>query len=179
MVAQMEPAQSSLIYAKSAQKAASRSMRRALRSVMALGAMALACKAVGGAGPSNKAFELEILSTEKCPLPTEPGSPERAALGVKVKLTSRVPDGVAANYFYASVLASDGSRYLAELPGCSPVLSGAPLYSGEARLGYVNIPIPSHKQPEKLVYSPPVGKYPTAERVREVPFARDEEPEDE
>jgi hypothetical protein len=88
-----------------------------------------------------------------------------------------MPEGVAANYFYASVLASDGSRYLAELPGCEPVLTGAPLGPGETREGYLNIPFPAHKEARTLAYLPPVGNYPAARRA--VEMALKAAPEDE
>jgi hypothetical protein len=133
-----------------------------------LGWVPVSCAPTPEGGAHAKAFELELLSTEKCPLVTKPGAPERAALGFKVRVTGRAPEGIAANYFYASVVASDGSRYLAELPGCEPVLTGAPLAPGEAREGYLNIPFPAHKNPRTLVYLPPVGNYPVAQRALEL-----------
>lgn len=117
-----------------------------------------------------KTFELQVLAQEKCPLPSKPGAPERAALGLKVRLTALVPEGVAANYFYASLLSGDGSRYLAELPGCVPALSGVPLLAGETREGYLNIPLPVNKVARTLVYAPPVGGYPVAARTLEIPL---------
>lgn len=131
---------------------------------------------LGGCSPSQKAdtrgkvFELELLTQEKCPLPSKPGAPERASLGLKVKLTARAPEGVAANYFYASLISSDGARYLAELPGCAPVLSNAPLLPGETAEGYLNIPLPVNKVAKALVYAPPVGQYPVAARTVEIPL---------
>jgi hypothetical protein len=119
---------------------------------------------------TGKLFELQLLSQEKCPLPSKPGAPERAALGIKVRLVGLAPEGVAANYFYASLLSHDGSRYLAELPGCGPVLGGAPLYPGETREGYFNIPLPAHKQARSLVYAPPIGTYPAQSRTVEIPL---------
>jgi len=103
-------------------------------------------------------------------LPSKPGAPERAALGLKVKLTALAPEGVAANYFYASLISSDGSRYLAELPGCAPALSAPPLFQGETVEGYLNMPLPVNKVAKALVYSPPVGGYPVAARTLEIPL---------
>jgi hypothetical protein len=148
--------------------------RRLLFAVFPWGIASLGCQGASLDPKHGKVFDLEVLSTEKCPLPTPAGAPERAALGIKVKLTARVPEGVASNYFYASVLAADGARYLAELAGCSPVLSGAPLQLGQESIGYLNIPIPAHKQPRALVYAPPVAAYPVARRTREVELGRAE-----
>jgi len=61
---------------------------------------------------------------------------------------------VPANYFYASLLTTDGERYLAEYPGCDPVLSGTPLGRGQSGEGFLNFPLPPSKTPEKIVYSP-------------------------
>lgn len=118
-----------------------------------------------GAGAS--AYTLEILSTETCSLPSRSGEPARSVLGVKVRLTSHTHLGLAANYFYGSVLTTDGSRYLAELPGCQPVLSAAPLLASESAEGFLNLPVPPQKKAETLVYLPPIGKLPEKDRVLE------------
>lgn len=99
-------------------------------------------------------YQLSILETTACPLP--PGlDPARVRIvGVKVRLRGNHEKNVPANYFYASVLTSDQSRYLAEHSGCSPVLTGAPLAPGEIAEGYLNFPVPSGKIPEVLAYSP-------------------------
>lgn len=159
---------------KRAPASATRRQRLSSWSLLVLPSL-LSCTKEPSRPNPGKVFDLEVLSTEKCSLPAPLGAPERSALGVKVKLTAHVPEGVAANYFYASVLAADGSRYLAELPGCSPVLSGAPLYAGQTQIGYLNIPIPAHKQPRTLVYAPPLAAYPVARRVREIELVRKED----
>lgn len=125
------------------------------------------CQELGPKPAATAPYELEILSTETCNLPSAPGEPARTTLGVKVRLTSHTELGLAANYYYASILTSDGSRYLAELPGCQPVLSGAPLRPSETAEGFLNIPIPSQKKPETLVYLPPIDQLPEKDRVTE------------
>lgn len=125
------------------------------------------CRELGLDPPAEAPYELDILSTETCALPSATGESARTVLGVKVRLTSHTELGLAANYYYASILTSDGSRYLAELPGCEPVLSGAPLRPSETAEGFLNIPIPPQKKAETLVYLPPIGELPEKDRVTE------------
>jgi len=116
-------------------------------------------------------YEATLVSIDTCPLPTPSGEPERSVLGVRIRLTGKTPARVAANYFYASVLTVDGSRYLAGQPGCEPLLAAAPLKPGESAEGYVNVPIPSHKKPDRLQYLPPIDGQ--AERLRAVELPLD------
>lgn len=111
----------------------------------------------GGAPP----FEVEVTSVTLCE-PAHATSTSGAAashasegtLGVKVRLTGKYPSGVPANFFYASLLSRDGTRYLAASEGCRPLLSGPPLLPGETREGYVNFPIVAKKGAERLAYAP-------------------------
>jgi len=82
------------------------------------------------------------------------GQEPLSTLGVKVRVTGRYPDRVPANYFYASLLARDGARYLPTTKGCQPLLSGPPLLPGESREGYANFPILAQKSAERLAYAP-------------------------
>lgn len=106
------------------------------------------------AASSAEPFRLSILSAETCPLPPELDPKEVTIVSYRVRLRGQHPQGVPANYFYASLLATDGSRYLADFPGCSPVLSGPPLLPGEVAEGFLNFPIPPSSSPETLVFSP-------------------------
>lgn len=127
----------------------------------------LSCQ--GGAGDSvlTDPYAFEILASEECTLPTAGAQAPRTLLGVKVRITSHSDLGVPANYYYGSVLTKDGARYLAELPGCQPVLSRAPLRKGETAEGYLNFPIPRQKTAETVVYLPVIGKLTEKERVIE------------
>lgn len=99
-------------------------------------------------------FVVSILNAEACPLP-EGLDPKKVMIkSYNVRLSGHLKEGVPANYFYASLLTTDGSRYLADYPGCEPLLSGPPLSSGESAQGYLNFPIPPGKTPDKLVYAP-------------------------
>src|SRR6187431_49024 len=116
------------------------------------------------AGPeSGRAppFEIEVTSVTLCG--AEPsasgtaaaGAPVRdGTLGVKVRVTGRYESGVPANYFYASLLGRDGTRYLSAPEGCRPLLSGPPLRPGETREGYVNFPLQAKKGADRLAYAP-------------------------
>lgn len=103
-------------------------------------------------GPDPYVFSL--LSREICPLAEGLDPRQVAILSYNVRLRGAHPQKVPANYFYASLLTTDGSRYLADFPGCGPLLSGPPLGPGETAQGYLNFPVPPGKTPEKLVYSP-------------------------
>lgn len=107
-----------------------------------------------GADSSGAPYQLQILSSAPCPLP--PGlNPEVVTIrSYRVRLRASDASGVPANYFYASVLTKDGSRYLASYEGCAPVLSLDPLGSLEEAEGYLNFPMPPSKIPDALVYAP-------------------------
>lgn len=139
---------------------------RFLRAFLALSALT-SCQGFEASTAPEAPYELEIVSTETCSLPSAPGDPPRTVLGVRVRLTSHTELGLAANYYYGSILTTDGSRYLAELPGCRPVLSSAPLRPSETAEGFLNIPIPPQKKAETLVYLPPIGQLPEKDRVTE------------
>ena len=120
-------------------------------------ALLVACQTTGGPpGP----YQLEVLEQRTCPLPSCLDSRKVRLHGVRVRVTGGEPAGTPANYFHASALTSDGARYLAEVPGCTPALSGPPLGPGESREGYLNFPVPPHKLVETLEYAPRVGKLP-------------------
>src|SRR5690606_21170119 len=100
---------------------------------------------------SDEPYRLSILGTETCPLPEKLDPKKVMILSYRVRLRGQHPLGVPANYFYASLLTTDGSRYLADYAGCSPLLSGPPLLPGQVAEGFLNFPIPPHKSPDKLV----------------------------
>lgn len=102
----------------------------------------------------DRPFSVSLLDTRACPLPEGLDPEAKRILGVKVRVTSAHEGRVPANYFYASVLTKDGDRYLAELPGCRPVLSSPPLEPGHSAEGFLNFPLPVDKQPEQLNYAP-------------------------
>lgn len=99
-------------------------------------------------------YVLSILNTESCPLPEGLDPKVVTILSYNVRLRGQHAQKVPVNYFYASLLTTDGSRYLADFPGCAPLLSGPPVGVGEAAQGYLNFPVPPGKTPERLVYAP-------------------------
>ncbi|GEM_PF-1990023 len=107
---------------------------------------------------STAPYELTILSAESCPLPPGLDPKEVTIQSYHVRLTGGDPGGVPANYFYASLLSTDGGRYLSGYTGCQPVLSGPPLASGESREAYINFALPPTKTPETLIFSPALLK---------------------
>ncbi len=115
----------------------------------------------------DEPFVLSILNVEACPLP-EGLDPKAVTIkSYNVRLRGQLEQGVPANYFYASLLTTDGSRYLADYPGCEPLLSAAPVLPGETAEGYLNFPVPPGKVPDKLVYAPALT---TAEHLVEIPL---------
>ncbi|HSC87439.1 MAG TPA: hypothetical protein VLC09_09230 [Polyangiaceae bacterium] len=132
-------------------------MRRLLPA-LPLGLLACTACDRSSSPPADPApFRIEVLEVTPCPAPPGLDTTKTRVLGVRVRVESNHSRGVPANYFYGSVLATDRSRYLAELPGCSPVLSGAPLYAGEHADGFLNFPVPLNKQIDSLVYAPRLG----------------------
>lgn len=117
---------------------------------------------------------MSILSTESCPLPAELDPKKVAIHSFRVKLVGVHPQGVPANYFYASLLATDGSRYLADYAGCKPLLSGDPLYPGQVAEGHLNFPLPPSATPEKIVYAPELTGTPAGSPVVEISLIRAE-----
>jgi hypothetical protein len=97
--------------------------------------------------------------------PASDASPREGTLGVKVRLSGKYESGVPANYFYASLLSSDGTRYLATAAGCRPLLSGPPLMPGETREGYVNFPAQAKKSADRLSYAPNLDHTAFADRL--------------
>lgn len=118
-------------------------------------------------------FRLELLETESCPLPDGLDPKKVTIHSYRVKLTSELKSGVPANYFYASLLTTDGQRYLAEFSGCSDALNDTPLKKGESIDGYLNFPVPPSKTPETLVYAPKLLELSTAESTLELPVRAD------
>jgi hypothetical protein len=118
--------------------------------------------------PRDEPYVLSILSTESCPLPDGLDPKEVVIHSYKVKLLGIHPGGVPVNYFYASLLATDGERYLAGYTGCQPLLSGSPIYPGESAEGFLNFPLPPNKTPDKLVFSPELTGKPKGSPVVEI-----------
>jgi hypothetical protein len=130
----------------------------------------LGCQANnGGTTGGGQPFEVEVTSVTYCESGQEAspkdGPAREGALGVKVRLTGRYESGVPANYFYASLLSRDGTRYLAATAGCRPLLSGPPLLPGESREGYVNFPLQAKKGADRLAYAPNLDHTTFAERL--------------
>lgn len=130
-------------------------------------ALAIACGLYGSSGcqrfepfedspaaPAGKRYELSLVGAENCPLPANLDPANVKILSYKVRLVSGDERGVPANYFYASLLCTDGARYLADYQGCSPLFSGHPAQKGESREGFLNFPVPPSKTPERIVYRP-------------------------
>lgn len=103
---------------------------------------------------SDEAYRLSILNKEMCPLPEGLDAKKVLIHSYNVRLRGQHPGSVPANYFYASLLTTDGSRYIAGYEGCEPLLSGPPLGPGESAEGYLNFPVPPGKVPAKLAYAP-------------------------
>lgn len=77
-------------------------------------------------------------------------------IGVKVKLralSAQTPQ----NYYYASLVDSDGQRYPASFSGCSPRLTGDPLAAGATATGFVNFRLPREAHGLVLEYAPRIG----------------------
>lgn len=107
-------------------------------------------------------YQISIVSQESCPLPVGLNPKRVTILSYKVRLTSHTSTGVPANYFYASLLTRDGSRYLSGFEGCSPLLAGDPLIEGESVVGFLNFALPPSQSPETLEFSPELLKGETA-----------------
>lgn len=118
----------------------------------------------------NLPYTLTVLETRGCPLPEGVNEKEQRIFGVHVRLEGHREGGLPANYFYASVLTQDGARYLAELSGCEPVLSGPPLYPGQTAEGFVNFPLPLSKTPKMLEYAPLIDPGDPVAHGSEVPL---------
>lgn len=117
-------------------------------------------------GPEPYVFSL--LNAESCPLPEGLDPKQVTIVSYNVRLRGQHPQKVPVNYFYASLLTTDGSRYLADFPGCSPLLSGPPVGPGETAQGYLNFPVPPGKAPARLVYSPELTGTPKTTPVVEL-----------
>ena len=114
-------------------------------------------------------FTLSLLETESCPLP-EALDPKKVVIhSYRVRVRSHHRGRVPVNYFYASLLTTDGDRYLAEFQGCPGPLNGPPLQPGEAADGFINFPVPPSKTPEKVVYAPELIGLSLSESTQEVP----------
>ena len=128
-------------------------------------------------------MRVTVLDVTACPPPVGFDTARMQLIGVRVEVQGGHPRGVPANFFYGSLLTTDHSRYLAELPGCSPALSHPPLRPGESAQGYLNFPVPLGKSVETLVYAPPLpgraygeGAVELALRAEHAPTAAEEEP---
>ena len=130
----------------------------------------MACEPLRGHkhGAPPRAFEIRLLGAESCPLPAHLNPKSVALLSYRVRLSSHHPSGVAANYFYATLLTTDGERYLSDFYGCAPLLAADPLQAGEQAEGFLNFSIPLSKIPEKLVYSPVLMHLPDGQAVEEI-----------
>lgn len=118
---------------------------------------------------SDTPFTLSILETESCPLPPTLDPKKVVIHSYRVRLRGQHKSRVPVNYFYASLLTTDGNRYLAEFPGCPGPLSGPPLAPGETADGFMNFPVPPSKIPEKLVYAPELIGLGLSASTQEVP----------
>jgi hypothetical protein len=107
-------------------------------------------------------FSLSVTGTKTCAVPDWLDLGGRTIFSVKVRLNGGHAGGVPANYFYGSVLTTEGDRYLAALPGCTPLLSGSPLRPGESREGYLNFPLPPRARPALVAYAPELGSTETS-----------------
>lgn len=119
-------------------------------------------------GTPPHAFEIRLLATENCALPAHLNAKSVAQLSYRVRISSHLPSGVAANYFYATLLTTDGERYLSSFYGCTPLLAADPLKVGEQAEGFLNFSIPLSKIPEKLVYSPVLMHLAESQTVEEI-----------
>lgn len=124
----------------------------------------------GEAEAGNAPYTFTVLETRGCPLPEGVNEKEQRIFGVHVRLEGHHEGGVPANYFYASVLTQDGARYLAELSGCEPVMSGPPLYPGETAVGFFNFPLPLSKTPKTLEYAPLMDSGDSVAQRSEIPL---------
>lgn len=123
---------------------------------------------------SDKPYTLSILSQQTCPL-TDGLDPKKVViLSFRVKLEGRAPQGVPANYFYASLLMEDGERYLAEYAGCHPVLSDDPLPPGESTTGFLNFPVPPSKVAKTLEFAPDILNIERDESMVQLPLSEND-----
>ncbi len=136
-----------------------------------------ACATAEPSGSSReRPFEVSLVETRACPLPPTLDAKTTHVVGVKVRVTSRHPGNVPANYFYGSVLTKDDRRWLATLPGCTPVLSSRPLEPGESSEGFLNFAVPKDTRLDRVAYAPrlagSVGSEPLdrSDLIAEVPL---------
>jgi hypothetical protein len=102
----------------------------------------------------DRPYRLTLLSVESCALPAQLNPKEVVLVSFRVRLEGNLSSRVPANYFYASLLTSDGERYLPTYYGCEPLLAADPLEPGQRTEGFLNFSIPPSKVPERLAYSP-------------------------
>lgn len=136
----------------------------------------LACEPPSDSSPEQSAgpaltekepYELEVTGARTCPLPSHLDPKNVRIVSYRIRLRGHDPGRVPANYFYASLVTTDGDRYLASYEGCSPLLLADPLKPGEEASGMVNFPIPPSKTPETLTYSPELLNRTSLESTRE------------
>src|SRR5690606_9312691 len=115
-------------------------------------------------------FELDVMTVRDCEAPPHArlGNDEML-LGVKVKLRA-LRDQTPQNYFYASLVDSEGRRYPPSFTGCTPRLTGEPLARGMAREGFVNFILPRDARKLTLEYAPRIGN---TNKARGTLLARD------
>ncbi|MCH2111087.1 MAG: hypothetical protein MK135_17345 [Polyangiaceae bacterium] len=99
-------------------------------------------------------FELEILGSQACSSPQIKSNHDRKLFGYHVKIHSHRGMGVPASFHYASLVAEDGRRYLAEPVGCTPLLSERVLGQGDDAKGWLNFAMPEGTVPAELIYAP-------------------------
>lgn len=145
--------------------------RRAALWRLGFGALApllLACSSSGSAGQSpERPFELSLVDTRACPVPPTLDDKTTRVVGLKVRITSRHAGNVPANYFYGSVLTKDGTRYLAALSGCTPVLASRPLEPGESSEGFLNFAVPKDTRLDRVAYAPRLADSIGSERLEQ------------
>ncbi len=102
----------------------------------------------------GQAFRIRVLSMESCPLPAHLDPKNVTLISYRVSLEGNHASNVPANYFYATLVTTEGDRYLSTYYGCQPVLADAPLQPAQSTEGFLNFSLPPSKVPEKLVYAP-------------------------
>lgn len=143
-----------------------RHMPRPCLALWLLAALALGCKEQPApTKPSTSAevsagdrpFELDVVAVRDCETPRHaPLENDEMLLGVKVKLRAR-RDQTPQNYFYASLVDSEGRRYAPSFSGCTPRLVGEPLAATQTATGFVNFRLPRDARGLTLEYAPRIG----------------------
>ena len=99
-------------------------------------------------------FTIEVMSTKDCSSDAGVTDANQSVIGYLVRLRSERDEGIPATYRYAALVMEDGSRYVATVDGCAPLLNGPPLRRGQEAEAYLNFPVKPGLTPVRFEYTP-------------------------